>query len=219
MRRNSTFVDLTQKTFSRLHVLHIDPVASQRPTRWICQCECGTIKSIDGKSMKQGRIRSCGCLISELTRSRMLKHGFAGTREYQVWQSMKWRCLKPNVPEFKNYGGRGIYVCDAWLTSFEQFKADMGPKPTPKHTLERIDNDGPYAPWNCKWATRSEQRANMRPSTRVNLPKSEIQRRKSARRRALKAEKKRAASEREDYDRRAAAFDHARDLKKNWVEA
>jgi hypothetical protein len=83
--------------------------------------------------------------------------------EYRAWKAMKTRCTNPNRADWKNYGGRGISVCERWATSFENFLADVGPKPSPLHTLDRILNDGSYEPGNCRWATRGEQLKNKRP--------------------------------------------------------
>lgn len=88
------------------------------------------------------------------------KHGMSDTREYQSWEGMKYRCNAPTCGHYANYGGRGITVCERWM-KFENFYADMGPRPE-NTSLGRIDNDGPYAPWNCRWETREQQRANRR---------------------------------------------------------
>ncbi len=112
-----------------------------------------------------GMTKSCGCLQRERAGS-FARHGMSQSPEYTSWQQMKNRCLNPNGEVYKNYGARGIRICDRWL-SFENFLEDMGKRPSPRHTLGRLDNDGDYEPDNCEWQTATEQNKNRRPPRRA----------------------------------------------------
>lgn len=170
-KRNHNFRDLTGLRFGRLLVIsELKPVTSG-PIKWNCQCDCGNKKVILGASLRDGLTESCGCLQRELFAQRRTIHGQSiphkQTSEYWAWQSMKRRCLNPKNRYYCNYGGRGIKVCDRWIHSFENFFADVGPKPSPKHTIDRKNNDGNYEPGNVRWATRLEQMANTRRSRMI----------------------------------------------------
>lgn len=137
---------------------------SCRGAVWLFSCECGATKEIAKQGVLNGRVQSCGCMAKERRLAHHLKHGAATrtkrTLEHQIWGSMKARCHNPNDANFHLYGGRGIFVCQEWRDSFDVFLSDMGPRKSPAHSLDRIDNDGPYAPWNCRWATQKEQMRN-----------------------------------------------------------
>jgi len=158
--KRSDFKDLTGKKFSFWRVLHIDKVRySKKNIFFICKCKCGNIKSVASQNLLSKVSISCGC-------SRRILQGsnktVLETPEYFVWFSMISRCTKTNSSSYKNYGGRGITVCKRWLNSFKLFYKDMGSRPDNTFSIERINNDRGYKPSNCKWATRSEQRRNMR---------------------------------------------------------
>lgn len=163
-RPHGRLIDLTGKRFSRLYV--ICRLGSDRFNKplYECQCDCGTIKKVGAAKLKSGHTKSCGCLSNEKRKISCLKHGRCNTVEYHCWQHMKQRCRDTTLPSFKNYGGRGINVCERWLHNFSAFLEDMGPKPTKQSTIERKNNGLGYCKDNCCWAERRQQMQN----TRIN---------------------------------------------------
>lgn len=154
----SKLVDMTGQKIGKLTVLKQNPIKDCRGAIWICQCECGNIKSVSGGDLRSKRgIRSCGCSKMEPH----TKHNMCHTKEYEIWKGILRRCYNKNSKSYKNYGGRGIKVCDSWKNSFENFYRDMGSCPTNTYmSIDRIDNDDDYKPSNCKWSTRIEQNRN-----------------------------------------------------------
>jgi hypothetical protein len=150
-------VDLTDMKFGRLTVIERSATRRRHVSEWTCRCDCGKTLNVPTDKLNSGNTKSCGCLQRDKARARLRTHGACETPEYRVWRSMRERCrLRPHP----RYGGRGINVCDRWFNSFADFIADIGPRPTPKHTLERINGEGHYEPSNCKWATWIEQNNN-----------------------------------------------------------
>jgi hypothetical protein len=138
---------------------HIQP-NGKRIRMFLCLCECGNEKSYRLYQLLSDRVKSCGCFQREQTSKARKTHGECKTVEYRCWYHMKTRCYNKNANRYKNYGGRGIKVCDRWLHSYENFLADMGRKPTQKHSIDRIDVNGNYESNNCRWATTKEQGEN-----------------------------------------------------------
>lgn len=186
--------DISGQRFGRLVAIeHAGRVVNQngfRTTLWRCKCDCGKESIVRYPLLVTGNTRSCGCLERE-NKERMMKiaqqanrksvsKDFIGKLEdhplYKIWKSMLMRCNNPHVKNYNNYGGRGIKVCDRWSgdLGFENFVNDMGERPTPEHTLDRVDYNGDYEPSNCRWATHEAQCNNKRNNSYVVLNGEEI---------------------------------------------
>lgn len=165
------FKDLTGQTFGRLTVLREATPRLPAGSRWHCKCECGGEKIAWTRKLRSGKALSCGCLTKEWVASfggafvgramaKVRTHGHAvgykQSSEYMTWVSMRQRCANPNCAGWPRYGGKGIRVHKPW-NDFEIFLAYMGTKPTPKHTIDRLDERGNYEPGNVRWATKKQQ--------------------------------------------------------------
>lgn len=159
LKKSNYVKDLRGQVFSMLTVKEYAGILKYGHSGWLCLCECGNKKIVSSALLKRGKTKSCGCLKdSKPTRT----HGKSRTNIYMTWCAMIQRCSNENNSQFKNYGGRGIKVCDRW-ENFNNFFEDMGNKKTGK-TLGRIDNDGDYCPENCQWETAKQQARNRRTS-------------------------------------------------------
>ena len=160
-------IRMESKRFGRWLVLSERGRTKQGTVMWRCRCDCGNKKTISGTVLRQGLSRSCGCLCREScvrNGKAHFKHGLMGTPAYQSWIAMKSRCYNPKAFGYKDYGARGITVCQRWRNKqdgFQNFLRDMGPRPA-GHTLDRKKVNGNYEPDNCRWATAKQQQNNRR---------------------------------------------------------
>lgn len=161
--------DLTGQRFAMLVAIS-RRYTPGRQSQWLCRCDCGRdVLIFLGNLTKANHQKSCGCLVPVQVGQRTgnYRHGHSHEPEFHLWRGMIARCSNSSLASWNDYGGRGITVCQRWQDSYEAFLADVGPRPSPKYSIDRIDNDGNYEPSNVRWATRKEQAANKRNAARL----------------------------------------------------
>jgi hypothetical protein len=157
-------LNLIGQKFGRLTVIAFAGIAKCGQSSWECLCDCGNKKIVKSDHLRRGNTKSCGCLRKITTANRHLTHGMSHSRIYKRWIGMIKRCYNQNESNYKDYGGRGIIVCERWINSFENFFKDMGSTYKDNLQLDRINNNGNYEPGNVRWATPKENSNNRRNS-------------------------------------------------------
>ena len=158
--------DLTNKKYGRLLVIEKDNTSKR--TKWICKCKCGKMKSIYHSHLISGATTSCGCYQKEKAKEYKTKHNMTHTSLHNRWKSMKQRCLNANCKAYKNYGARGIKICDEWLEFNNFYNWSINNGYDEKLELDRIDNDKDYSPSNCRWVTPLINNHNRRITAKID---------------------------------------------------
>lgn len=157
--------DITGQIYGKLTVIEPAYKGKDGAQKWRCKCECGNETVVDGRNLRSGQTKSCGCLKSV---SHTVVHGMTNSREWRSWMRMRARCLNSNSKDYERYGGRGIKICRQWENDFARFYDDMGKCPN-GFTLDRIDVNGDYTPDNCRWADTITQNNNKRNNVYLEL--------------------------------------------------
>lgn len=163
----AAFKDLTGQRFGKLTAVE------RTDGKWLCVCDCGTTTVVARNNLTRPHTLSCGCAKVEQLVDRRLRHGAKANRsrtpEYSTWVGIITRCENPKVEGYKHYGARGVRICERWRSDFANFLADMGPRPSRGHSIDRINVEGNYEPGNCRWATSSEQARNKRTTRNITV--------------------------------------------------
>lgn len=163
--------DLSGQRFGRLVVISRHENLGKH-VRWSCVCDCGGSVTVSSTHLRTGHTKSCGCVrkeISSLQARSMAKHGMWNTPEWNCWKAMKDRCLRKTNSKYPLYGGRGITVCEEWIGSFDMFFAHIGHRPSPSHSIDRIDSSKGYEPGNVRWADNFQQNNNRRSNVTIEI--------------------------------------------------
>lgn len=165
-----SLINLVGKKFERLTVISFVGRNIHKQRLYECLCACGNIVIVVSGSLTQGNTHSCGCFKLDRISEVKTIHGESHkTKEYEAWKGIIKRCYNTKTTQYKDYGGRGVTVCDRWRHSYENFLADMGRAPSSKHSLDRKENQGIYEPDNCRWATKIEQMNNTRRNIMIDF--------------------------------------------------